>query len=125
MRNAALVILLRLALFVAVFASAVLLIEYKNAGDPAFCGAGTGCMAVRLSSYSRFLGVPLPLIGLIAFSAVLLVAVFAREKAHLRLLAALGLGGGAAALVLLYLQASEIKAFCKWCVMVDAGAIVA
>ncbi len=60
MRKAVLVTLLRLSLLAALFASAALYIEYQRAGDPAFCGVGSGCMAVRLSPYSRLLNVPCP-----------------------------------------------------------------
>ena len=66
MRPLPLVLLLRLSLLIAVAASAALIVDYQNAGDPAFCGVGSGCFAVRISPYSRLLGVPLPYIGLVA-----------------------------------------------------------
>src|SRR5262245_24096126 len=88
------VILLRVALLIAVFASAVLFIEYQNAGDPAFCGVGSGCVEVRKSAYSKIAGVPLPVVGLGAFSLLFGGAMVARTTAHHRLVAAVaGLGG--------------------------------
>jgi uncharacterized membrane protein len=125
MRPAALVTLLRLALFAAVFASAVLLVEYQNAGDPAFCGVGSGCMAVRLSAYSQVAGLPLPLIGLLAYGGLFALALYAREKEQHQFVAAVAVAGAAAACVLVAVQAFQIRAFCVWCVVVDSAAVVA
>lgn len=125
MRKAVLVILLRLSLLVALFASAALFIEYQRAGDPAFCGVGSGCMAVRMSPYSRLLGVPLPTWGLIAFSSLFGFAMTARDRAWHRIVAVLSGLGALAAVYLVYLQAFEIRAFCKWCILADTGAFVA
>ena len=62
-----LALLLRISLLVAIAASAALVVQYTNAGNPAFCGVGSGCLAVRLSPYSMLFGaVPLPSIGLAA-----------------------------------------------------------
>ena len=125
MCKAVLVILLRLALIVALFASAALFIEYQRAGDPAFCGVGSGCMAVRMSPYSRLFNVPLPTWGLLAFGGLFSVAMTARTRAQHRLVAVLSALGAVAACYLIYLQAFAIHAFCKWCVMADASAFVA
>lgn len=125
MRKAVLVTLLRLSLVVALFASVALFIEYQRAGDPAFCGAGSGCMAVRLSPYSRLFGIPLPTWGLFSFGGLFAFTMAARSRAQLRVVAALATLGALAAAGLVYLQAFEIHAFCKWCVMADGGAFVA
>jgi uncharacterized membrane protein len=125
MSNARNVVLLRLALLVAVAASATLWVEYQNAGDPAFCGAGSGCMEVRKSPYSRVGPVPLPAIGLIAYAVVFGLSLLARTRAHHRAVAALSLFGGSVAVGLVALQALAIGAFCKWCVAVDVAAMVA
>jgi uncharacterized membrane protein len=125
MRKLAPVLLLRLALLVAVFACAVLLVEYENMGDPAFCGAGSGCMAVRRSAYSDIQGVPLPVIGLCASAGLYAMALVVRERAHTFFVAAVGLAGALAAAGLIGLQAFKIGALCKWCVLVDTSMIVA
>lgn len=125
MRKVTLVILLRVVLLAAVAASAALFVEYQNAGDPAFCGVGSGCLAVRLSPYSRLFGVPLPNFGLAAYSGLFLLYLIAKTR-EARLFGALLTGlGGVAACSLLVVQKVEIHAFCKWCVIVDASAIVA
>jgi uncharacterized membrane protein len=117
--------LLRLFLLIALTASAALVIEYQNAGDPAFCGVGSGCMAVRLSPFSRLFGVPLPTIGLAVFSGLVVLALVSRSRAQVRVLAFVNGLGALAACVLIYLQAFEIRAFCPWCVAVDVSTILA
>ncbi|AUX38309.1 MULTISPECIES: vitamin K epoxide reductase family protein [Sorangium] len=119
------VTLFRLALFVAIAASAALVVEYQNAGDPAFCGVSSGCFAVRVSPYSRLFGVPLPNLGLAAFTTLLAASLLARERWHHVAIAAASAAGGLAATVLLGLQAFAIGAFCAWCVAVDVAALAA
>jgi uncharacterized membrane protein len=125
MRKVALVILLRLALLVALAASASLFVEYQNAGDPAFCGVGSGCLAVRLSPYSKLFGVPLPTLGLAAYAGLFILSLLSWSRELLRVQILLNGLGALAACVFIYLQAFEIGAFCQWCVAVDASAIVA
>lgn len=125
MRKVALLVLYRLALLVALAASAALFVEYSHAGDPAFCGVGSGCLAVRMSPYSRLLGLPLPTLGLFAFVGLFLLALTARSLTQHRVVAAASLLGGIFAVYLIYLQATQIHAFCPWCVAVDVSSIVA
>ncbi|WP_437812981.1 vitamin K epoxide reductase family protein [Sorangium sp. So ce1078] len=120
-----LVTLFRLALFVAIAASAALVVEYQNAGDPAFCGVSSGCFAVRVSPYSRLFGVPLPNLGLAAYTSLLAASLLARERWHHVAIAAASAAGGLGATVLLGLQAFAIGAFCAWCVAVDLAALAA
>jgi uncharacterized membrane protein len=125
MRPVAPVLLFRLALLAALLASATLLVDYANAGDPAFCGVGSGCMAVRRSAYSSLGGVPLPILGLVAEGGLLFLSLFARDRvASLAVTIAAG-SGGLAAIALLGIQAFVIEAFCKWCLVVDVSTIVA
>ncbi|MCC6555722.1 MAG: thioredoxin domain-containing protein [Polyangiaceae bacterium] len=125
MRPRHLVLLFRLALLIAVAASAVLVVDYRNAGDPAFCGVTSGCFAVRMSKYSSLFGLPLPNIGLMAFGGLLALTLTTRSASTYALAGAAaalgGLGGGA----MLAVQHYVIKAFCPWCVAVDAAAILA
>ncbi len=125
MRKAVLVTLLRLALVIALFASAALYIEYARAGDPAFCGVGSGCMAVRMSPYSKLFGVPLPTWGLLAFGSLFVFVMAARSRAQHLAVAVIAWLGALVAGYLVYLQAYEIRAFCKWCVMADVSTLVA
>ncbi len=124
-RATPLVILLRLALLVAIAASAALVIEYRNAGDPAFCGAGSGCFKVRVSEWSHFFGVPLPTIGIAAYVGLFGLALVARTRLQWQVLAALSSAGAVCALGFIGLQHFAIHAYCPWCMGVDTAAIVA
>jgi uncharacterized membrane protein len=125
MRVKHLIVALRLPILVATTASAALLIEYGNAGSPAFCSAGSGCAKVRASEYAKIGGIPLPIIGLAAFGILFALAVVSRTKLQHRVLALAGALGGLAGAALIVLQATAIQAFCKWCIAVDTSAIVA
>lgn len=113
------------ALALALMASAVLFIEYRNAGDPAFCGVASGCYAVRISPYSRIGPVPLPDLALPAFAILFVVSLASRTAALHRVVAAAAGLGGLAAIALIAIQALAIGTFCKWCVIVDSSAIIA
>jgi len=119
------VLLLRLSLLVAIAASATLVVDYANAGDPAFCGVMSGCFAVRISPYSRPFGVPLPSLGLAAYALLFGLHFVARKRIQHSAHAALASLGALIACGLLWLQKNEIGAFCQWCVAVDLSAIIA
>lgn len=118
-------ILLRLALLVAVLASAVLLVEYQNIGDPAFCGAGSGCVAVHRWAGVNMSGLSLPVFGLTASAALLVFVLLARAKAHAFAVGVMAVTGALAAVALIVVQKLVIQAFCKWCMTVDVAIIVA
>lgn len=125
MRHLPLVLLLRLSLLIAVTASAALIVDYQNAGDPAFCGVGSGCFAVRISPYSRLLGVPLPYIGLVWHAVLFGGSLIAQTRDHIKTLALAASAGAAGAVILLAVQQFVVGAFCAWCVAVDLSAIAA
>jgi uncharacterized membrane protein len=122
---ALLIVVLRLAIVLGVFASAVLFVDYANAGDPAFCGVGSGCMAVRMSPFSHVGPVPLPALGLLCEVTLLVLALRARDTASSFVVAAAAACGGLIATALLAVQGLLIGAFCRWCVLTDLAAIVA
>jgi uncharacterized membrane protein len=125
MRKVAPILVLRLALLVAVFACAVLLVQYDNVGDPAFCGSTSGCMAVRHSPYAVIAGIHLPLIGLCAEGVLLLLSLVAADRSQTFFVAVAAGAGAAVAVGLIGIQAFQIGAFCKWCLLVDLSTIVA
>jgi uncharacterized membrane protein len=120
------VLVKQVALALALCASTVLLIDYKNAGDPAFCGVASGCFAVRASAYSHLFGVvPLPSVAIPAFGLLLAGSIFATTAQHHRLVAGAAGLGGLVAVALIAIQAFFVGAFCPWCVIVDGSAILA
>jgi uncharacterized membrane protein len=125
MRPLPLVLLLRLALVIAVAASAALIVDYQNAGDPAFCGVGSGCFAVRISPYSKLFGIPLPHIGLVAHAVLLGGSLLVQTREHIKTLALAASAGAACAVALLLIQQFLIEALCAWCLAVDLASITA
>ena len=85
------------------------------AGIEPICAASGGCERVQSSSYSKLVGVPVALLGLIGYAGILVVALLPGEAARLATawLAAVGLGFS---LYLTYLELFEIEAICQWCV---------
>ena len=85
------------------------------------CGTG-GCETVQQSTWSRFAGVEVALIGLVGYAGLLAVSLVALQPAvaerswPAKLLALLsGIGVGFTA-YLTYLELFVIHAICRWCV---------
>ena len=91
-----------------------------NFGPVATFCAETGCATVRASAWSHPLGVPMPLLGIAYFAAMLALCVWPRP----RLRRALALAGGAWGVGLVCLQAFAIHAWCKLCLVADPAAIL-
>ncbi|HSJ24192.1 MAG TPA: vitamin K epoxide reductase family protein [Longimicrobiales bacterium] len=89
-------------------------------GDIA-CGDG-GCQIVQNSPWARFMGVPVPVIGLAGYSMLLAAAMLGVQPAFARSRAVpLVLAGGASigllfSAYLTYLEAFVIHAWCRWCI---------
>lgn len=102
------------------FVSAFLLYEYNIAGS-IICPIGGGCNIVRSSPYSSFLGISLPIWGIIFYLFMAILSIWRtqnltnKKAANLQLLAALG--GFGFGVYLTSLEAFVIKAYCFWCVL--------
>ncbi|HET7744008.1 MAG TPA: vitamin K epoxide reductase family protein [Gaiellaceae bacterium] len=82
------------------------------------CVRGGGCETVQSSSYSELAGIPVALLGLVAYATVLLLLVW--DSAGARLAAAtIALVGLVFSVYLLVLQLFVIDAICVWCVAND------
>jgi uncharacterized membrane protein/protein-disulfide isomerase len=86
---------------------------------PAFC-AETGCATVRASAWAHPLGIPMPVLGILFFAVMLVLAFVERP----RLRVALAATGAAWGVVLIALQAFVIHAWCKLCLIADPSAIM-
>lgn len=86
------------------------------------CGTG-GCEVVQNSPWAVFLGVPVPIIGLIGYGLLLFTALlglqprFADDRRISLLLMAAASIGAAFSAYLTYLEASVIHAWCRWCII--------
>jgi uncharacterized membrane protein len=82
------------------------------------CFVGHGCETVQHSSYAELAGIPVALLGLLAY---LLLFAFAFARGFLAAAAAftIGLAGLAFAAWLVYVQGWILNAWCVWCVTSD------
>jgi uncharacterized membrane protein len=85
------------------------------------CGSG-GCDAVQNSPFAAFLGVPVPLLGILGYALILGLAMAGIQPRFIedrRIAWALLVTCAAAAvftLYLNYLEAFVIRAWCRWCI---------
>jgi uncharacterized membrane protein len=82
------------------------------------CTTG-GCEKVQHSSYAKLAGVPVALLGLVAYVAILGTALVRGVGAALAGVV-LALSGAAFSGYLLWAQLARIDAICQWCVANDA-----
>ncbi|MBL8601273.1 MAG: vitamin K epoxide reductase family protein [Myxococcales bacterium] len=116
---------LRLAALVGIGVSSALLVDYV-APQAVFCNAvGSGCDLVRHSRFAYPLGVPLPLLGIGFFTAMIAVSVAGRSPTLRRALAGLGLVSVLSAAALVAIQGVILHAWCRFCLVVDAASLVA
>lgn len=91
------------------------------------CGAG-GCETVQHSPWARFMGVPVPLIGLAGYGALFGTALAGVHATRSRLVAFVLLAGATIGLLfsayLTYLEAFVIHAWCRWCIASAALAVL-
>jgi uncharacterized membrane protein len=85
------------------------------------CGTG-GCETVQNSPWAKFMGVPVPLIGLAGYGALFVAALLGVQSrlADGRAIPAVLLGGATIGLLfsayLTWLEAVVIHAWCRWCI---------
>jgi uncharacterized membrane protein len=82
------------------------------------CTGGGGCETVQESSYAEVAGIPVALLGLIAYVALLALVAWDSELGR-TLAAALALAALGFSLYLVSLQAFAIDAWCVWCLVND------
>jgi uncharacterized membrane protein len=82
------------------------------------CTKGGGCETVQESSYAELLGIPVALLGLLGYLAVLVLVVWDSDLAR-TLAAAIALTAVGFAIYLIALQAFVIDAWCVWCLVND------
>jgi uncharacterized membrane protein len=79
------------------------------------CAVGHGCEKVQASRYAKVGGVPVPLIGLVGYIAIL-ISLFVRGEVARLATAGMAIGGFAFSVYLTSLELFEIHAICQWCV---------
>ncbi|HET9242458.1 MAG TPA: vitamin K epoxide reductase family protein [Gaiella sp.] len=86
------------------------------------CTGGGGCEAVQESDYAEVLGIPVALLGLLAYLAVLGLVAWDSELAR-TLAAAIALAAVGFAGYLVAVQAFAIEAWCVWCLVNDLAVV--
>ena len=86
--------------------------------DALICTSGGGCETVQESSYAEVAGIPVALLGLLGYVAVLVLVAWDSELAR-TLAAAIALVAAGFAVYLIVLQAFVIDAWCIWCLVND------
>jgi len=116
-RSAIIVYCIAAVLALAGLADALYLTVLHLTGQSAVCGGSVSCSQVLASKYAHIGPAPIALLGMLGYFSVFSFAVFsifnyARAATFLRITVWLIF---AAALVLLYLQAFVVHAFCRYC----------
>ncbi len=110
--------------------SAYLMWGYTVPGASLSCGASSGCDTVKNSVYANLAGIPLPILGLVSYLALLVLltfqgysAVSSRGWSPYVALAIFGISliGVLYSAYLTYIELYVIYAICRWCV---ASAII-
>jgi uncharacterized membrane protein len=98
-------------------------------GYELFCPFATGCDAVQNSPYAVLFGVPVSLLGILGFTAFLVLALIglrssAAARGYLHALLVLSVVEVGFTSYMAYLQVAVIRAICSWC-MFSAAMTVA
>jgi uncharacterized membrane protein len=93
-------------------------LTYTRYAETAIACTTGGCEAVQSSDYAELLGVPVAVLGLLAYVLLLGTAFFTLELARLAG-AVVAVSGALFAAYLLFAQLFLIDAICQWCVASD------
>ena len=105
-----------------IFVSGYLLLHKVGLIGTLTCGVGD-CGAVQASRFAAFFGIPVPLLGILGYVALLGVALRGVQPGRLHdrttsaALLILGTGAFAFSMYLTALEAFVIEAWCQWCVI--------
>jgi uncharacterized membrane protein len=106
------------ALALAGAAVAAYLVYARYSGTRLACTTG-GCETVQHSKYAKAAGIPVAVLGLAAYLAVLATTLAARVEAA-AIGAAIVLAGLVFGVYLIVIQVAVIDAICQWCLASDA-----
>jgi uncharacterized membrane protein len=86
------------------------------------CGSSGGCATVQHSAYAWVAGVPVPMLGAVAYALIIALVILALQLEQRRDLFLLALVGGSLVGVLFsayltYVEFFVIYAICRWCVV--------
>lgn len=111
-------------MILAVLALSVVLLIDQLGATAAFCQDLEGCAVAREVSRRWFGPLPLPVVSLVGYAALLGLTLAPRSRWAIRWSSVLALLGGMLGFGLLLVQALKIKEFCPYCVGVDLLSIM-
>jgi uncharacterized membrane protein len=85
------------------------------AGAAPACAIAHGCEVVQSSAYAKLAGIPVALLGLLGYAAILVTLLRDGETARTAT-ALLALGGAGFSAWLTYVEVARLDAICIWCV---------
>jgi uncharacterized membrane protein len=94
------------------------LVYTRYTGTTIVCSTG-GCETVQHSKYAKAAGIPVAVLGLVAYIAIFATAFWSRVEAA-AIGATIAVGGLAFAVYLIVVQVAVIDAICQWCLANDA-----
>ena len=94
---------------------------YKITSNDSMCIGSKDCSVVNASRYSEIYGIPVAVIGLLGYAAILAVLLLERNPGFFKqngtmLLFGLSLTGFLFTLYLIFLEIALIKAYCPFCI---------
>ena len=118
-----------LAIFIISLISSAL-IAFAPLSKSGLCGAnpGEGCDAVQNSKYAEFLGISNGVFGTIIFAFLTILTISYLVKPDLEKKKIIHYGiilGAITAIYFIFLQTFLIKEFCKFCLVIDIGMVIA
>jgi uncharacterized membrane protein len=87
----------------------------RYTGAAPACAIAHGCEVVQHSEYATLAGVPVALLGLLGYAAILLSLLWDGERAR-SITALLALTGAGFSAWLTYVEVARLDAICSWCV---------
>jgi uncharacterized membrane protein len=84
-------------------------------GGTPVCAVSHGCATVQQSEYAELAGVPVALLGVLGYAAILVSLAIDGEHARTAT-AFLALTGAGFSAWLTYVEIAELEAICSWCV---------
>ena len=91
-----------------------LTVVHYDGGSPV-CAIAHGCATVQQSEYASLAGVPVALLGVLGYAAILVGLLIDSEPARLAT-AFLALAGAGFSAWLTYVEVFTLEAICSWCV---------
>ena len=118
---------LLLLIFLISLISSIILLSTSN-GDSSFCKTDGGCNSIQNSKYAYLFGISNSIYGIFIFAFLSLttfIEIIKPTQIKRLLIDSGAIIGFLIALYFIYLQIFIIKAFCKFCLIIDFGRIIA